>query len=73
MLFRILGKENFRALIEIILESNEIIAPKKIGTNAGGEPIHQFLPIDSFEEMDLGYKTTEYSAKTYFLNANRKY
>ena len=67
MLFRILGKENFRALVEIILESNEIIAPRKIGTNAGGKPIHQFLPIDSYEEMDLGYETTEYSAKTYFL------
>ena len=67
MLFRILGKENFRTLVEIILESNEIIGPKAIGTNAAGEPIHQFLPISSFEELDLGYRTTEYSAKTYFL------
>lgn len=67
MIFKILGKREFRALVEIILESSEIIAPKKIGTNAGGEPIHQFLPISRFEEMDLEYKTTEYSAKTYFL------
>jgi len=54
-------------LVEIILESNEIIAPKRIGTKAGGEPIHQFLPISCCEEMDLDYSTTEYSAKTYFL------
>ena len=67
MLFKILGKEEFRSLVEIILESNEVIAPKKIGTRADGEPIHQFLPIGSFEEMDLDYRTTEYSAKTYFL------
>jgi len=67
MLFRILDKENFRSLVEIILQSNEIIAPKKIATNAAGEPVHQFLPISSFEEMDLDYRTTEYSAKTYFL------
>ena len=67
MLFKTLGKEEFRSLVEIILGSNEIIAPKKIGTNANGEPIHQFLPISSFEQMDLDYRTTEYSAKTYFL------
>ncbi|HUT09977.1 MAG TPA: 4Fe-4S dicluster domain-containing protein [Thermoguttaceae bacterium] len=67
MLFKILGKQNFRSLVEIILQSNEIIAPKKIATNASGEPIHQFLPIGSFEEMDLDYRTTEFSAKTYFL------
>jgi len=67
MLFKILGKENFRSLVEIILECNEIIAPKKIGVNAAGQPIHQFLPIASFGEMDLDYRTTEYSAKTYFL------
>ena len=67
MLFKILGKKEFRSFVEIVLESNEIIAPKKIGTKADGEPIHQFLPISSFGEMDLDYRTTEYSAKTYFL------
>jgi sulfhydrogenase subunit beta (sulfur reductase) len=67
MLFKILDKKKFRSLVEIILESNEIIAPKKIGVKTGGEPIHQFLPIGSFDEMDLDYRTTEYSAKTYFL------
>jgi len=67
MLFKILGKEEFSSLVEIILQFNEIIAPKRVGTNTSGEPIHQFLPISSFEEMDLGYRTTEYSAKTYFL------
>jgi formate hydrogenlyase subunit 6/NADH:ubiquinone oxidoreductase subunit I len=67
MLFKILAKKEFRSLVEIILESEEIIAPKAIGTNAAGEPIHQFLPVSSFEEMDLDYLATEYSAKTYFL------
>ena len=67
MLFKILGKRQFRSLVEIILESNEIIAPKRIGTNAAGEPMHQFLPIGAFDEMDLDYRMTEYSAKTYFL------
>ena len=67
MLFKVLGKGEFRSLVEIILESNEIIAPKKVAAGADGEPIHQLLPISSFEEMDLDYKATQYSAKTYFL------
>ncbi len=67
MLFKILPKQEFRSLVEIILASNEVIAPKAIGINSSGEPIHQFLPISSFEEMDLDYQVTEYSAKTYFL------
>jgi sulfhydrogenase subunit beta (sulfur reductase) len=67
MLFKILAKSEFRALVELILQSNEVIAPKAIGTKANGEPIHEFLPITSFDEMDLDYRATEYSAKTYFL------
>jgi formate hydrogenlyase subunit 6/NADH:ubiquinone oxidoreductase subunit I len=67
MLFKVLFKTEFRSLVEIILGSNEVIAPKQIGTKADDEPIHQFLPIGAFEEMDLGYKATEFSAKTYFL------
>ncbi|MFC2170935.1 4Fe-4S dicluster domain-containing protein [Calditrichota bacterium] len=67
MLFRTLNKEEFRKLIELILQSTEIIAPKRIDENVSGKPIHQFLPVGSFEEIDLDYETTEYSAKTYFL------
>lgn len=67
MLFKTLAKEEFRSTIDIILASNEVIGPKQVGTRATGEPLHQFLPITSFDEMDLDYTATEYSAKTYFL------
>jgi formate hydrogenlyase subunit 6/NADH:ubiquinone oxidoreductase subunit I len=67
MLFKILYKPEFRSLVEIILRSNEVVAPKRIGTKTNGQPIHQFLPIGAFDEMDLDYTTTEFSAKTYFL------
>jgi ferredoxin len=67
MLFRTLAKQEFRRMIEIIHESNEVIGPKRVGVNTKGAPIHQFLPVASFDEIDLGYETTEYSAKTYFL------
>jgi sulfhydrogenase subunit beta (sulfur reductase) len=67
MLFRTLAKQEFRRMIDVILESNEVIGPKKVGASSAGAPIHQFLPIGSFDEMELGYETTEYSPKTYFL------
>ena len=67
MLFRTLTKQNFRRLVEIIFEANEVIGPKKVGVDTGGKPMHQFLPVGSFDEIDLGYEMTQYSAKTYFL------
>lgn len=67
MLFRILDKKEFRKLVDIMLKSNEVIGPKQVSTDAKGRPIHQYLPIESFQDIDLDYETTAYSAKTYFL------
>jgi sulfhydrogenase subunit beta (sulfur reductase) len=67
MLFKIVTKEAFRSWVEVILEAGEVVGPKKIGVRADGKPIHQYLPVDSFGEIDLDYETTHYSAKTYFL------
>jgi len=67
MLFRTLPKPEFKRMVEIILASNEVVGPKQVGLNAGGGPTYQFLPVSSFDEMDLDYETTEFSAKTYFL------
>ncbi len=67
MLFKILDKNEFHRLVDIILKSNEVIGPKRIDTNQDGKPIHQYLPVSSFDELDLNYETTEFPAKTYFL------
>lgn len=67
MLFKTLTKKDFRSLVEMMLASNEIIGPKRAGTTKDGKPIHKFLPVTSFDEVDLGYQTTEFSPKTYFL------
>ena len=67
MLFRILSRDRFRTLVETIMETTEVVAPKKVGVRSDGEPIHQFLPVADFDEMDLAHETTEHSAKTYFL------
>jgi hypothetical protein len=67
MLFRTLVKPEFQKLVELLLSSNEVVGPKRVATSARGEPIHQFLPVRSFGEIDLGYATTEFPPKTYFL------
>ena len=67
MLFKIITKKAFRQMFDIILASNEIVGPKRVAVNGEGKPIHQYLPIGGFDELDLEYETTEYSAKTYFL------
>ena len=67
MLFRTIAKDQFRLLVEMILENNEVIGPKQVAVSKDGAPIHHFLPVESMEEMDLDYRITEYSAKTYFL------
>ena len=51
MLFRTLAKQEFRRMIDIIHESNEVIGPKRVGVNAKGGPSHQFLPVASFDEI----------------------
>jgi formate hydrogenlyase subunit 6/NADH:ubiquinone oxidoreductase subunit I len=72
MLFKTLAKKEFQRLVEIILESNEVIGPKRVAARPDGRPLHQYLPVQSFEEIDLDYETTEYSAKTYFLPYREK-
>jgi sulfhydrogenase subunit beta (sulfur reductase) len=67
MLFRIVGKAGFRKLVETLLASNEVVGPRKVGVRSDGKPIHQLLPIDCFEELDLSYEKAEFSPKTYFL------
>jgi len=67
MLFRTLPEDGFRRLVEVMLEEIEVVGPRRIGTRADGSPVHQYLPVGSFDELDLDYQTTEYSAKTYFL------
>ena len=52
MLFKMLEKPEFRKLVEIILESNEIIGPKQIAIDKDGKPVHHYLPVSSFDELD---------------------
>jgi NAD-dependent dihydropyrimidine dehydrogenase PreA subunit len=67
MLFKIVTKDGFRKLVEQLLASNEVVGPTKVGTRRNGKPAYQFIPIERFEDMDLEYEKSEFSAKSYFL------
>ena len=67
MLFRILEAGGLRRLVEELLETTEVVGPRRVATGRDGRPVHHFLPIDGLADLDLDYETTEYSAKTYFL------
>ena len=72
MLFKVIAKTDFRTLVDVFLSSMEVVGPKKVADGVNGKPIHQYLPVSSFDEIDLSYETTEYSAKTYFLPFKEK-
>jgi len=67
MLFKTVSKDEFEKLVGIMLESNEVVAPTRVESDSAGNPIHEYLPVESFDEIDLNYQTTAHSAKTYFL------
>ena len=67
MLFKILPKDEFRTLVQNILESYEVIGPTRVATDKDGAAVHQYLPVKDAAALDLDYETTAYSAKTYFL------
>jgi len=67
MLFRVLDKSEFHRLIDLFLESHEVIGPRRMDVRRDGRPVYQYLPVARFADLDLEYDTTEHSAKTYFL------
>ncbi len=67
MLFKVLPKDAFESLMRGLIATDEVIAPKRVGVNAKGKPLHHFLPIQDFKEMELDYESSEFSAKSYFL------
>jgi formate hydrogenlyase subunit 6/NADH:ubiquinone oxidoreductase subunit I len=67
MLFRVVSKDAFTRFVESLQKSVEVVGPKQIGVDKDGKPIHHFLPIERFEDLDLAYEKCQYSAKAYFL------
>jgi sulfhydrogenase subunit beta (sulfur reductase) len=67
VLYRCIGKKQFRSLVEMFLDTCEVIGPKLVTTAPSEKAIHHYTPVTSFNELDLTYETTEYSAKQWLL------
>lgn len=67
MLYRCMGRSEFRSLVEMFLEVCEVIGPKLVATGPSGRAVHHYAPVSTFDELDLGYETTEFSAKRWLL------
>jgi len=67
VLYRCIGKEQFRSLVEMFLDTCEVIGPKLVTTGPSERTIHHYTPVTSFDELDLTYETTEFSAKQWLL------
>jgi hypothetical protein len=67
MLFKTITKENFKKMVEGLLEENEVIGPKSRDQDLQGNKIYRFLKINSFEELEMDYTRSYSSPKNYFL------
>ena len=67
MLFKTITKENFKKMVECLLEENEVIGPKSRDQDLQGNKIYRFLKINSFEELEMDYTRSYSSPKNYFL------
>ncbi len=67
MLFVTLKKDQLEKLVTGLMETDEVIGPKLVQKNKDGKPVHKFMPVDNFAEIDLLYDHTIYSAKNLFL------
>lgn len=53
MLYKVLGKEDFKSFLSSLVLNYPLIGPKKIN-----KAFHDFVPIKNAEEIDLNYKRT---------------
>ncbi len=67
MIFKTIVKEDLKKLFNVHLKDVECVGPKQVATSNDGKAVYQFLPFESFDEINLNHEKTEYSAKTYFL------
>ncbi len=67
MLFRTITKENFKKMVEGLMEENEVIGPKSRDRDKEGNKIYRFLKLYSFDELEMDYTRSYSSPKNYFL------
>lgn len=67
MLFKTITRENFKKMVETLMEENEVIGPKARDLDTEEKKIYRFLKLNSFEELEMDYTRSYSSPKNYFL------
>jgi sulfhydrogenase subunit beta (sulfur reductase) len=67
MLYMTITKDNFKSMVEGLMENNEVIGPRWRDLDAQGNKIYRFLKLNNFEELQMDYTRTYSSPKNFFL------
>jgi formate hydrogenlyase subunit 6/NADH:ubiquinone oxidoreductase subunit I len=67
MLYMTINKEDFRNMVEGLMEENEVFGPKWRDRDAQGNKIYRFLKLNNFEELQMDYTRTYVSPKNFFI------
>ncbi|MEI8032009.1 MAG: 4Fe-4S dicluster domain-containing protein [Chlorobiaceae bacterium] len=67
MIYKVISKGEFRKFIDALVRNNTSFGPKRVDTDTHGEPVYQFQPVSSVEEIAFDYSATKSSAKHFFL------
>ncbi len=67
MLYRTITKQNFRRMVEGLMESNEVIGPKWRDQDRHGNKLYRFLKLNDFDELQMDYTRSYSSPKNFFL------
>jgi hypothetical protein len=67
MLYLTITKENFKLMVESLMEDNEVFGPKWRNRDALGNKIYRFLKLNNFAELQMDYTRTYVSPKNFFI------
>jgi len=67
MLYRTITKNNFKLMVEDLMQNNEVIGPKWRDRDSDGNKIYRFLKLNNFEELQMDYTRSYSSPKNFFL------
>jgi hypothetical protein len=67
MLYKTLTKDNFKEMVESLMENNEVMGPRWRDRDEDGNKIYRFLKLNNFDELQMDYTRSYSSPKNFFL------
>ncbi|MBM3163400.1 MAG: hydrogenase [Chlorobi bacterium] len=67
MIYKVISKPEFRKFIDTLVKANTAFGPRQVDTDHHGEPVYQFMPVGSADDIAFDYTKTHSSAKHFFL------